>query len=288
MNETDLRSQFQYATATEPPLSLNVDSVVRGGKLRLRHRRAAVSAGLAAGAALVVAVPLTVAGAPGGGGSIRAGGSGVTTPSIEPTPGDEHGGCRTQTHSASTSGMVFGQWLLGRLPQGFFSDPGWQNNYQTDCVDGAKLDEVDGGARMRGHDGDINVNLIRSVPASQVTPPCQPEKGVLATKLPTPTSGLAPNTQPTIAEHFDYCKTDRRQDGTTVTIEEKRMPEMGPDYRARTVTWWRTDGTRVVVELDNRHVLNDSQPSPQLRLTRQQQLDLATNPDILVYLPAPR
>jgi len=236
----------------------------------------------------------------GGSGNQPAGGTSQTGPSIEPTPGAPHGGCRQQTNSGSTTGHVFAEWFVQQVPArySYRTESGWQNSYQEDCLDGARHDNIDVGARVVGKDGDLYLTTARSAPAQPVAKPCA---GPQATATAGPTSGAGPTAtagptpgagtrsagpgEPMVV--YDRCETRKRPDGSTLTIEESHRTEPDP-MRSRAVTWWRTDGSTVRLDVDNRHVLDDSAHNPQLVLTVEQMVALVTNPAVLVYLPPVR
>ena len=303
MNPTELREAFERATAGEPPLRVDTDRVVAVGRSRARRRRALTTTGVAVLAAGALAVPVALWNGAGSGGQ-AAGNPGRSGPTIEPTPGDPHGGCREQTHSGSTQGHVFAEWFVRQLPDTYRynTDPGWQNSYQTDCVDGATFDTVDVGARVIGQDGDLGLVTARNDPAEPVAEPCKPpDTTIIATKMsgpeppgstptagsgtPHPTATAGSAEPPTI---YDRCETHSRPDGSTLTIEESH--QTGPDagQRSRAVTWWRVDGTTVRLDVDNRHVLDDSARNPNLVLTIDQMVALVTDPGVLPYLPPAR
>jgi hypothetical protein len=273
MDDFDVRNQFLSAAANEPPMALDIDSVVAGGTRRLRRRRLFNTAGGGAVAALAVALPVAVIGSGPGSAGQQPGSGG--SPSAT-----DHGQCETQTHSGSTQATAFAAWLLPNLLPQYTLEEGSSASYQTDCADGATLDTVGAGGRVSGSDGDINVTLVRADPAEPIRRPCY--------RPPNPTATATPPPSPASALHFSYCKTILRSDGSTVTIEEQTATDGEHPYVSRIVIWWRPDGTQVAVFADNGHVLDTSRPNPNQVLTRNQTVALATNRDLLVYLPPQR
>ncbi|MEN3356422.1 MAG: hypothetical protein V7637_404 [Mycobacteriales bacterium] len=303
----ELRAELaRAATVGEPPSTLDTDRVVAGGKALRRRRQVLLAGGGVLAAALVIGVPAVVFAGPGIGLSRQQAGAGGST--IEPTPGAPHGGCRGQTRSGSTDALALSNWLRANMPDGrqFGTMAGWQVADRTDCVDGGHLDSNQADFRRKDRAGDLIVTTVRNTPAERVTPPCQPPDVIVATKEGVPSATGIPTGEPTATRpvaptgsgtrtnadgsRFTRCETRTLADGSTLTIEELHnttYPD-NPSFVSLTVALWRTDGTVVRVDGDNRVVPGSGHPTTQPPLTAGQLIALAQNRGLQTFIPPAR
>ena len=311
----ELRAELaRAATVDEPPLTLDTDRVVAGGRSRRLRRQALLGAGGALAVAMVIGVPALVFTGSGPGIGVRSAGAGG--PTIEPTPGAPHGGCRGQTRSGSTEAYALAQWLQANMPDGrkFATMDGWQVSYLDDCVDGSRQDSNEVSFRRRDRAGDLTVAVARNAPAERVTPPCQPDTaGASSMAVPTAsptTRGVPTGTSTTAVStsrpagkggavgmpagtdggRYTRCESRGLADGSTLTIEEQRnsTDRSRPPVVSLTVVLWRTDGTVVRAVGDNRVVFDSQHPTVLPSLTADQVIALVQNRSLQPFIPPAR